>query len=149
MAYDLKDLFDTLPALHRLRDHAEGKAARGRVGQGHSLTDAADFGPLKSLLSVLIREGQIVEDDIRQLYDDHFIETCDPWLIPYIGELVGARPLEDFGDDQSGWPNDGKCDDPRFDGPGADAVLLGKDVGHDATDCRKLCAAGKIGMRNY
>ena len=28
--------------------------------------------------------------DIRQLWDDLFIETCEPWVIPYIGDLVGT-----------------------------------------------------------
>ena len=27
------------------------------------------------------------------LYDDQFIETCAPWVIPYIGELLGYDPI--------------------------------------------------------
>ena len=54
-----------------------------------------------------------------------------------------------FGDDQSEWPNDGQCDDYRFDGPGADFVLLSEDVGHDASDCRALCTTGQIAIRDY
>lgn len=54
-----------------------------------------------------------------------------------------------FGDDTSEWTNDGQCDDYRFDGPGADYVLLKEDVGKDATDCRRLCDAGKIALRDY
>lgn len=54
-----------------------------------------------------------------------------------------------FGDDKSEWPNDGQCDDYRFDGPGADYVLLSEDVGHDASDCRKLCDLGQIAIRDY
>jgi hypothetical protein len=101
MSVTLQELFDRLPAHLRRKDHAAGGAIRGSLATEHSLTDAADYGPLKSLLSVLLREGQIVAEDIAQLYDDHFIETCAPWMIPYIGALVGARPLEDFGDAQS------------------------------------------------
>lgn len=97
MAYDLDDLFALLPALHRRRDHAEGTAAMVRGAQP-TMPNAADYGPLKSLLSVMLREGQIVAEDITQLYDDHFIETCSPWLIPYIGALAGVRTLEDIGD---------------------------------------------------
>jgi len=40
----------------------------------------------------------------------------------------------DFGDDKSEWPNDNKGDDARFDGPGADYVLLPTQTGHDAGD---------------
>lgn len=54
-----------------------------------------------------------------------------------------------FGDDKSEWPNDGQCDDYRFDGPGADFVLLSEDIGHDASDCKKLCDLGHIAIRNY
>lgn len=54
-----------------------------------------------------------------------------------------------FGDDNSEWPSDNKCDDARFDGPGSDYVLLPKQTRHDATDCRKLCALGQIALRNY
>jgi hypothetical protein len=94
MAYDLDDLFALLPALHRRRDQEQGAALIGDPPMS-----AADYGPLKSLLSVMLREGQIVAEDIAQLYDDHFIETCAPWLIPYIGALAGVRALEDIGDD--------------------------------------------------
>jgi hypothetical protein len=55
----------------------------------------------------------------------------------------------DFGDDNSEWPNDGQCDDYRFDGPGADYVLLLEDVGHDASDCRALCDTDQIAIRDY
>ncbi len=96
MAYDLDDLFVLLPALHRRRDHDQGGAARARIAAPPM--PAADYGPLRSLLSVMLREGQIVAEDIAQLYDDHFIETCEAWLIPYIGALAGVRALEDIGD---------------------------------------------------
>ena len=29
--------------------------------------------------------------DLDRLYDDQFIETCAPWVIPYIGDLIGYR----------------------------------------------------------
>ena len=54
-----------------------------------------------------------------------------------------------FGNDSSEWSGDCQCDDYRFDGPGADYVLLKEDVGKDATDCQDLCAAGKIAVREY
>ena len=38
----------------------------------------------------------VVEDDIGQLYDDWFVETCREWVIPYIGELVGFTPGADL-----------------------------------------------------
>ena len=37
--------------------------------------------------------AEIVQDNIQQLYDDQFIETCEPWVIPYIGELIGYNSI--------------------------------------------------------
>ena len=35
----------------------------------------------------------VLEEDVEQLYDDQFIETCAEWVVPYIGDLVGTRGL--------------------------------------------------------
>lgn len=101
MAYRLEEFYDLLPALHRLRDYEQGRANQTRLAPDHALQDPGDHGPLKSLLSVLLREGQILREDIEALYDDTFIETCAPWVLPYIGDLVGASEMEDIGDAQS------------------------------------------------
>ena len=50
----------------------------------------------------------------------------------------------DFGTDDSDYANNGTCDDPRFQGEGADSVLLAEDQGRDATDCSTLYAQGHI-----
>lgn len=50
----------------------------------------------------------------------------------------------DFGDDSSQWANDGECDDPRFTGQGMANILLDEDIGHDATDCKRLMSKGQI-----
>src|SRR5262249_17222563 len=34
-----------------------------------------------------------IHDNIEQLYRDLFIETCEPWVIPYIGGLLGTSVL--------------------------------------------------------
>jgi hypothetical protein len=51
-----------------------------------------------------------------------------------------------FGDDSSGFANDGECDDPRFQGPG---VVFGSSSSHifkDASDCRAQFEAGTISL---
>ena len=48
---------------------------------------------LRDLLRVLGSEADLVEEDIRRMYADLFIETCEPWVVPYIGDLVGYRWL--------------------------------------------------------
>lgn len=69
-----KNLYQLLPAVHRLRDADEG-------------------GPLEALVAVLAREGAVVEENIEQLFDNLFIETCEDWAAPYIGCTIGYRAL--------------------------------------------------------
>ncbi len=67
-------LYSLLPAIYRVRDVENGE-------------------PLRALLEVMEQEFLAVESDIANLYDNWFIETCDEWAVPYIGELLGARQL--------------------------------------------------------
>jgi hypothetical protein len=77
---DLTDrLFGLLPAFHQTRD-----------------AEAGD--PLRALLRLVGREAQVVEDDLRALYDSWFVETCPDWVVPYIGDLVGFSPAPEAGD---------------------------------------------------
>ena len=70
MSLNAAQLYALLPAIYRTRDADNG-------------------GPLQALFAVMAAQGAIVEENIQQLYDDQFIETCAPWVIPYIGDLVG------------------------------------------------------------
>ncbi len=74
MSFDLDTLYNALPALYRVRDAAEG-------------------GPLRDLLAIVAEEVAAIEEDLAQLYDDQFIETCAEWVVPYIGDLVAYRLL--------------------------------------------------------
>src|SRR6185436_19687374 len=44
----------------------------------------------------------VVADDIAHLYDNWFIETCDDWVVPYLGDLIGYRPVHEAGEPGSG-----------------------------------------------
>jgi hypothetical protein len=77
-------LYSLLPTLHRLRDAALAG-------------DPAKAGPLQALLAAFAREFATLEESIDQLYDDQFIETCAEWVTPYIGDLIGYRPLRGLG----------------------------------------------------
>ena len=72
--FSADQIYDRLPAILRLRD-------------GES------DGALKDLIDILGIQSSIFEEDVRQLYDDQFIETCAPWLTAYIGDLIGYRPI--------------------------------------------------------
>jgi hypothetical protein len=74
-------LFDLLPALYRLRD--------ATVAESQALPQ----GPLQALLMLIDEQFALLADDLIQRYDDEFIETCAPWVIPYIGDLIGYQPV--------------------------------------------------------
>ena len=74
-------LLDLLPALYRLRD--------AEVANGAGL----EKGPLESLLDLIGEQLAVLSNDIDQLYDDQFIETCAAWVIPYIGDLIGYQEV--------------------------------------------------------
>lgn len=55
----------------------------------------------------------------------------------------------DFGTDSGSLAGDGECDDPRFEGFGVANGVGPEGLMTDATDCRRLCEAGAIGLRDY
>ncbi|WP_266156974.1 hypothetical protein [Dyella silvatica] len=74
--FDIDTVYALLPAWTRLRDAQQGS-------------------PLKDLLSVTVDQIAVLEEDLAQNYDNLFIETCAPWVVPYIGDLVQSTPLTD------------------------------------------------------
>jgi hypothetical protein len=89
------EIFALLPAYMRVADAEEGARVKGRVAPG-DLRPVEDFGPLRTLASLLARETQVVDAALDGLYDDSFIETCAPWVVPYLGDLLGVRGLADI-----------------------------------------------------
>jgi len=76
-------LYELLPAIYRIRDAEQGE-------------------PLKALLQVISEQVNLVEDDIRQLNENWFIETCEDWVVPYLAELIGYEPVHEAGEPSSG-----------------------------------------------
>ncbi|CAG9170123.1 hypothetical protein LMG23992_01471 [Cupriavidus laharis] len=74
MSISAERLYSLLPAVYRLRDAEQGE-------------------PLRALLAAFAQEFAALEENVAQLYDDQFIETCADWVAPYIGDLIGYRPL--------------------------------------------------------
>ncbi len=81
MSIQPDELYQLLPAVHRMRDAAQGE-------------------PLRQLLALITRQVAVLEEDLAQLYDNQFIETCAPWVLPYIGDLIGYTSLHPIGPDQ-------------------------------------------------
>src|SRR5215207_10342465 len=75
----LDRLYELLPVFYRMRDVERGE-------------------PLRALLQVIAEQVNVVEDDITQLYDNWFIETCQDWVVPYIADLIGYRSVPAAGE---------------------------------------------------
>ncbi|WP_406641325.1 hypothetical protein [Amycolatopsis sp. WGS_07] len=55
--------------------------------------DEENAGPLKALLGVITEQADLIGADLDAQYADWFIETCQDWVAPYLGDLVGYRIL--------------------------------------------------------
>src|SRR5690348_9020662 len=88
MSFDLKTLYDLLPAVYRIRDldYAEQNGTTDDTSK-----DTPPRMPLQALLGVIAEQVAVLEENLAQLYDDQFIETCEEWVAPYIGDLIGYR----------------------------------------------------------
>lgn len=75
-------LYELLPVVYRMRDAEQGE-------------------PLKALLRVIAEQANLVEEDIAQLYENWFIDTCEDWVVPYLGDLVGYEPVHEAGEPAS------------------------------------------------
>lgn len=108
------DLFSLMPAVYRLRDaqiaasqplltpaeqaelnalNAKPHLSADEQALADTLTAKASRGPLASLLMLIQEQIAVLAEDLDQLYDDQFIETCAQWVIPYIGDLIGYQSV--------------------------------------------------------
>lgn len=69
-------LFERLPEIYKIEDEAVEPA-----------------GQLREYLGVVEGAFEHLHANIEGLYDDLFIETCDAWVIPYLGDLLGTSHL--------------------------------------------------------
>ena len=74
MTLSADQIYALLPAIYRTRDAAQGE-------------------PLKALIGEIAEQVGVLERDLAGLQADQFIETCAPWVVPYIGDLIGYRLL--------------------------------------------------------
>lgn len=80
MSLTAEQLYELLPAVYRIRDIEQGE-------------------PLRALVTVIAEQAAVMEADIARLYENWFIETCDEWVVPYIGDLLAVRGLHSLGPD--------------------------------------------------
>lgn len=46
---------------------------------------------LRAIIEILARQAAIARRTSDRLWEDQFIQTCDDWAVPYIGNLLGTR----------------------------------------------------------
>jgi hypothetical protein len=71
-------LYQLLPAIYRIRDAEQGES-------------------LRALIAVIAEQAEVIEADIIRLFNNLFIETCDEWVVPYIGDLLDVRGFHPVG----------------------------------------------------
>jgi hypothetical protein len=69
-------LFERLPEIYRIRDD-----------------EPLSQNQLEKYLRLVEDAFGLIHENIEGLYHDLFIEFCDDWAIPYIGDLLGTSPL--------------------------------------------------------
>ena len=75
-AYFTEKLWSLVPAVYRSLD-----------GSGEQK------GVLRGLVETIASQAAILRRDQDRLWDDNFIDLCDDWAVPYIGDLVGTRMI--------------------------------------------------------
>jgi hypothetical protein len=121
MSYTTETLYNLLPAIYRIRDAEIGAALPEPLSTAEQAElatlaeeahptpqqlarlielrqkQARPREPLKALLHLFAEQFAVVEENLDQLYDDLFIETCAGWVVPYLGDLLGYQPLHALG----------------------------------------------------
>ncbi len=75
-AYYADKLWALLPAIYRTLDPPDPDATSG---------------PLREMVDRIGAQLAVVRRSIDRMWQDQSIETCDDWVIPYIGELLGVQ----------------------------------------------------------
>ncbi len=80
-------LWRMLPGIYRASDGAT-TALTPVLSTGAA---SARPGPLQELLARIATQAALLRRSIDRLWENQSIETCDDWVIPYIGQLLATR----------------------------------------------------------
>jgi hypothetical protein len=75
--YYAAKLWQLIPQVYRSLD--SGSVAPGQRG------------PLREIVNRIGAQAAVMRRSIDRLWEDQSIESCDDWIIPYIGDLLGTR----------------------------------------------------------
>ncbi len=74
-AYYADKLWNLLPAVYRAQDTDQFNAN----------------GPLRELVNRIGAQAAVLRRSLDRLWEDQSIETCDDWVIPYLGDLLATN----------------------------------------------------------
>ena len=74
LQYYSNELWKLIPAIYRSLD-----------------SDPSAPGPLREIVNRIAGQAAEIRRSMDRLWEDQSIETCDDWVIPYIGDLVDTR----------------------------------------------------------
>jgi hypothetical protein len=74
-SYYANKLWNLLPAVYRAEDTDQFQAN----------------GPLRELVNRIGAQAAVLRRSIDRMWEDQSIETCDDWVIPYIGDLLATN----------------------------------------------------------
>lgn len=77
--YYIEKIWDWIPPIYRDED---------------GLANNPDV--LRAIVLILAEQAAISRRSVDRLWEDQFIELCDDWAIPYIGDLVGTRLVNEL-----------------------------------------------------
>ena len=72
--YFAEKLWETIPSIYR---HEDGLAVNPDV--------------LRSMVEIIAEQAAILRRSHDHLWEDQFIELCQDWVVPYLGDLVATR----------------------------------------------------------
>lgn len=64
-----------------------------RDADGHD--DNPGKGTLRALIELIADQAAVIRRDIDRLWDDQQVTLADDWAVPYIGDLLGTRPVSE------------------------------------------------------
>lgn len=78
--YYVEKLWEWIPELYRDADGREHSPGRGA---------------LRALVELIAAQAAITRRDVDRLWDDQQVALADDWAVPYIGDLLGTRPVSE------------------------------------------------------
>ncbi len=73
-------IWDRIPEMYRDQD-----------GRPATTSDRGGQHQLRALVEVLAGQAAVLRRSVDRVWDDEFIDLCDDWAVPYLGDLVATR----------------------------------------------------------